>query len=121
MGSTAMADEVVGRLAATRLVPVLRSSAPTNLDGAVETLAGAGLDIVEITLTTPGALAAIERWSAVPGLLVRAGTALEPGQVNASVAAGARFVISPGTDEEVVREAKTGWPCWPAPPAVGPP
>lgn len=105
MGSTAMADEVVDRMATTRVLPVLRSSAPTYVDKAVETLVGAGLDIVEITLTTPGALAAIQRWSAVPGLLVGAGTVLDADQVTASVAAGARFVVSPGLDEAVVRRA----------------
>lgn len=98
--------DVVGLLATTRVLPVLRSTTPTRLDGAVETLVAAGLDVVEITLTTPGALSAIERWSSAPGLIVGAGTVLEPGQVRASVAAGARFVVSPGTDEAVVREAK---------------
>lgn len=105
MGSTAGADEVVRRLAATRVVPVLRSWAPTSLHQAVETLVGAGLDLIEITLTTPGALEAIDRWARVPGVLVGAGTVLSADQAAASVAAGARFVVSPGLDEEVVREA----------------
>lgn len=98
-------QEVVDRFAATRVVPVLRSSAPSSLDRAVETLLGAGLDIVEITLTTPGALAAIARWARVPGVLVGAGTVLATDQVAASLAAGARFVVSPGLDEDVVGEA----------------
>lgn len=101
-----MAQEVLDRLAATRVVPVLRSASPTQLDGAVETLVEAGIDVVEITLTTPGALAAIARWSGVPGLLVGAGTVLGADEVMASEAAGARFVVSPGTDADVVQEAK---------------
>lgn len=105
MGSTGEVHEVVRRLAATRVVPVLRSRAATSLDGAIETLVGAGLDLIEVTLTTPGALAAIARWAQAPGVLVGAGTVLSPDQAAASVAAGARFVVSPGLDEDVVREA----------------
>ena len=103
--SATVAEEVLDRLARTRVLPVLRSKAPRNLDGAIETLVAAGLDVVEVTLTTPGAFSAIARWARVPGLLVGAGTVLDPEQVAASADAGARFVVFPGTDEEVVRAA----------------
>ena len=106
MGSTDVAPDVLDQLAAIRVLPVLRSAVPRTLHAAVETLIAAGLDVVEITLTTPGALAAIEYWANVPGVSVGAGTVIHANQVASSVAAGACFVVSPGTDEEVLSTAR---------------
>lgn len=64
-------------------------------------LAG-GIRQVEVTLRTPAAVAALRALSGLDGLLVGAGTVLEPAQVDDVVDAGARFVVSPGLSEEVV-------------------
>jgi 2-dehydro-3-deoxyphosphogluconate aldolase/(4S)-4-hydroxy-2-oxoglutarate aldolase len=59
-------------------------------------LAG-GLPAIEVTLRTPAALDAIRAITAgVPEAVVGAGTVITPEQVSASVAAGARFLVSPG-------------------------
>lgn len=56
-----------------------------------------GLPAIEVTLRTPAALDAIREIAAeVPEAVVGAGTVITPDQVNASVAAGARFLVSPG-------------------------
>jgi 2-dehydro-3-deoxyphosphogluconate aldolase/(4S)-4-hydroxy-2-oxoglutarate aldolase len=53
---------------------------------------------VEVTLRTPAALDAIVAMrAAAPGLAVGAGTLLTPADVDAAVAAGADFLVSPGT------------------------
>jgi Entner-Doudoroff aldolase len=55
-----------------------------------------GLPAIEVTLRTPAALDAIREIAAeVPDAVVGAGTVITPDQVNASVAAGARFLVSP--------------------------
>ncbi|MEY9990921.1 2-dehydro-3-deoxyphosphogluconate aldolase/(4S)-4-hydroxy-2-oxoglutarate aldolase [Streptomyces sp. V4I8] len=60
-------------------------------------LVAGGLPAIEVTLRTPAAPAAIrEIAAAVPDAVVGAGTVITPDQVNASVAAGARFLVSPG-------------------------
>jgi 2-dehydro-3-deoxyphosphogluconate aldolase/(4S)-4-hydroxy-2-oxoglutarate aldolase len=65
-------------------------------------LAG-GLRAVEVTLRTPGALAAIQAVAhEVPGVVVGAGTVLSPDHVAAACAAGARFLVSPGWTEGVL-------------------
>lgn len=64
-------------------------------------LAG-GIRQAEVTLRTPAALGALRALAGLPGLLVGAGTVLDPAQVDAVVDAGARFVVSPGLSEEVV-------------------
>jgi 2-dehydro-3-deoxyphosphogluconate aldolase/(4S)-4-hydroxy-2-oxoglutarate aldolase len=64
-----------------------------------------GLTVLEITLTTPGALKAIEALADDERLTVGAGTALTTEDVRDVANAGGRFVLSPVFDPEVVDEA----------------
>ncbi|CAM5295858.1 bifunctional 4-hydroxy-2-oxoglutarate aldolase/2-dehydro-3-deoxy-phosphogluconate aldolase [Streptomyces fumanus] len=60
-------------------------------------LVAGGLPAIEVTLRTPVALDAIRAIAAeVPDAVVGAGTVITPEQVEATVAAGARFLVSPG-------------------------
>jgi 2-dehydro-3-deoxyphosphogluconate aldolase/(4S)-4-hydroxy-2-oxoglutarate aldolase len=80
--------------------PVLPVLAIDRLEDAVSlarTLVDAGLLVLEITLRTDAALAAIGAIAReVPGALVGAGTVLTPDQLDAVAAAGAMFAIAPG-------------------------
>ncbi|HZN80235.1 MAG TPA: bifunctional 4-hydroxy-2-oxoglutarate aldolase/2-dehydro-3-deoxy-phosphogluconate aldolase [Mycobacterium sp.] len=61
-------------------------------------LVDGGLPIIELTLRTPAALAAIERIAnEVPEIIVGAGTIVETGQPKHALAAGAQFLVSPGS------------------------
>jgi 2-dehydro-3-deoxyphosphogluconate aldolase/(4S)-4-hydroxy-2-oxoglutarate aldolase len=64
-----------------------------------------GLRIIELTLTTPGALEAIERVAKEETALVGGGTVLSPLEVRRVADAGGRFVFSPVFDPEVLAEA----------------
>ena len=64
-----------------------------------------GIRMVEFTLTTPGALELVSEFSREPELLVGAGTVLTVGEARAAAAAGARFLVSPVVDREVIAEA----------------
>jgi 2-dehydro-3-deoxyphosphogluconate aldolase/(4S)-4-hydroxy-2-oxoglutarate aldolase len=64
-----------------------------------------GLKLLEITLTTPGALSAIRDLAAEDGLVVGAGTVLTVQAVRDVAAAGARFAMSPVFDPAVIAEA----------------
>jgi 2-dehydro-3-deoxyphosphogluconate aldolase/(4S)-4-hydroxy-2-oxoglutarate aldolase len=66
-------------------------------------LVGGGLPIAEVTLRTPGALAAIATMARNRDLLVGAGTVLTPEQATAAAEAGARFVVCPGLSRAVVQ------------------
>ncbi|MET8611084.1 MULTISPECIES: bifunctional 4-hydroxy-2-oxoglutarate aldolase/2-dehydro-3-deoxy-phosphogluconate aldolase [Streptomyces] len=60
-------------------------------------LVAGGLPAIEVTLRTPGALDAIRAIAdEVPQAVVGAGTVITAEQVDACVAAGARFLVSPG-------------------------
>ncbi|GGN92142.1 ketohydroxyglutarate aldolase [Streptomyces albiflavescens] len=82
------------------LAPVVPVVVVTDAADAVplaRALVAGGLPAIEVTLRTPVALDAIRAIAAqVPDAVVGAGTVLSPQQVADSVAAGARFLVSPG-------------------------
>ncbi|GAA0409478.1 ketohydroxyglutarate aldolase [Acrocarpospora corrugata] len=60
-------------------------------------LVAGGLPVIEVTLRTPAALESIRRIAAeVPDAVIGAGTVLAAADVSAAVAAGSRFLVSPG-------------------------
>jgi 2-dehydro-3-deoxyphosphogluconate aldolase/(4S)-4-hydroxy-2-oxoglutarate aldolase len=69
-------------------------------------LVAGGLNVIEITLRTNAALQAIEAIAGeVEGAVVGAGTILSKGQLIAAARAGARFLVSPGADSDVLKAA----------------
>ena len=86
---------------------VLAVRRPTG-DGLVELCRAAargGVRVLEITLTTPGALEAITELSQEEGLLVGAGTVLSADDVRRVDEAGGRFALSPVFDGDVLDES----------------
>jgi 2-dehydro-3-deoxyphosphogluconate aldolase/(4S)-4-hydroxy-2-oxoglutarate aldolase len=82
------------------LAPVVPVVVIEDVEDAVplaEALVRGGLPAIEVTLRTPAALGAIERIAAeVEGAVVGAGTVTTSQQVEQALAAGARFLVSPG-------------------------
>jgi 2-dehydro-3-deoxyphosphogluconate aldolase / (4S)-4-hydroxy-2-oxoglutarate aldolase len=101
------ATALEARLRALGVVPVVVLEDPAQGVDIARALAAGGLPCAEITLRTPGAEEAIREIArAVPDVLVGAGTVVRPEQVNLAVAAGARFLVSPGLDANIVRRAR---------------
>ncbi|WP_318842828.1 bifunctional 4-hydroxy-2-oxoglutarate aldolase/2-dehydro-3-deoxy-phosphogluconate aldolase [Myceligenerans pegani] len=98
---------VLERLGRARVVPVVVVDDAEQGLGVAEALEGGGLPVAEVTFRTSGARDAIEAITADhPGMLVGAGTVVNPRQVDEAVAAGASFLVSPGLSESVVRAAR---------------
>ena len=97
--------EFVELLAQERASAILRTDDATVAAGALEAAIAGGFRIVEVTLTTPGALELIGEVSRRPGIVAGAGTVLTADEAEAAVAHGARFLVSPVTDEVVIRKA----------------
>jgi 2-dehydro-3-deoxyphosphogluconate aldolase / (4S)-4-hydroxy-2-oxoglutarate aldolase len=95
---------VAGWDASARLLGIVRYRGAGDVDGALGALVRGGIDLVEVTLDTPGALDAVERGRRA-GWSIGVGTVLEPDHVNRSVDAGAAFVVSPGVVTGVVERA----------------
>jgi 2-dehydro-3-deoxyphosphogluconate aldolase/(4S)-4-hydroxy-2-oxoglutarate aldolase len=96
------------------VIPVLVLDAEIDAVALAETLVGAGLPVIEVTLRTPGALEAIRAMASVPGAIVGAGTVLDEAQLAQAVDAGSRFIVSPGLTHRVALAARdTGIPFLP--------
>ena len=95
--------DVLARMRACGIVPVVVLE---NADDAVETakaMLRGGVDLMEITFRTAAAPESIRRVAKqVPDMLVGAGTVVTLDQCKEAVACGAKFIVSPGFDEEVV-------------------
>jgi 2-dehydro-3-deoxyphosphogluconate aldolase/(4S)-4-hydroxy-2-oxoglutarate aldolase len=85
-----------------RLVPVVAIRDADAATGLAEALVEGGLPIIEITLRTEAAPAALARAATVKGLVIAAGTVTTPDQVKLAVDCGAKLIISPGLNTRVV-------------------
>jgi 2-dehydro-3-deoxyphosphogluconate aldolase / (4S)-4-hydroxy-2-oxoglutarate aldolase len=88
------------------LLGIVRFHEGGDISGAMAALVRGGIELVEVTIDTPGALAAVAT-AAGEGRTVGVGTVVDSEQVRASAAAGARFVVSPGLVPEVIETALT--------------
>lgn len=95
--------EILDRIGAARLVPVVVLDDAASAAPLAEALAAGGLPVAEVTFRTAAAVESIRAMSANPDMLVGAGTVLTPEQVDAAVDAGASYIVSPGLSVPVVR------------------
>jgi 2-dehydro-3-deoxyphosphogluconate aldolase/(4S)-4-hydroxy-2-oxoglutarate aldolase len=88
------------------VIPVLVVDGDHDWAKLAETLVGAGLPVLEITLRTPAALDAIRQMSQVPGAVVGAGTVLNEAQLAQTIDAGSKFIVSPGLTNPLALAAR---------------
>ncbi|PYS34251.1 MAG: 2-dehydro-3-deoxyphosphogluconate aldolase [Acidobacteria bacterium] len=96
--------EVIQRIRDTGLIPVVRAESAELAMRAVEAIKTGGVDVVEVTMTVPGAIDVIAKLAATFGteVLIGAGTVLDPDIANRCVQAGAQFIVSPALNEETI-------------------
>ena len=101
-------EQVIQTIGETGVVLVVRSDRPDRILDGVAAVVDAGIRCVEITFTVkdaPKVIAdAAERFG--DRIALGAGTVLTVEQVDAAVDAGARYIISPGTDPAVIRRTR---------------
>ncbi|MBQ7038839.1 MAG: bifunctional 4-hydroxy-2-oxoglutarate aldolase/2-dehydro-3-deoxy-phosphogluconate aldolase [Clostridia bacterium] len=107
--------ELIKQIENTAVIPVIKID---NVDDALplaEALKNGGLCAAEITFRTDAAEESIRRIAkAYPDFLIAAGTVLTPEQADKAMAAGASFIVSPGTNPVVVQHCKEkGYPVIP--------
>ncbi len=99
--------EVRARIIEIGVIPCARVRLAEHALYAAETLYAAGIPIVEVTLTLPPAPEVIRNLAQrYPDMIVGAGTVLDTESALRCIAAGARFITSPGFVPEVVECAK---------------
>ena len=90
------------------LIPVIKISDVETAVPLAKALCAGGLPAAEITFRTPCAAEAIAAITKeLPHMLVGAGTVLTPEQADRAVAAGAKFIVSPGLNPTVVKHCQS--------------
>ena len=91
-----------------KIVAILRDIWPNDILPIVNALYEGGVSIVEVTLNSTDALSVIENLSHTLNdkILIGAGTVLNSTDARNAIAAGAKFLISPSLDIEVIKAAK---------------
>jgi 2-dehydro-3-deoxyphosphogluconate aldolase / (4S)-4-hydroxy-2-oxoglutarate aldolase len=86
------------------LIPVVRAESADLAMRAVEAIKAGGVDVLEVTMTVPGAIRVIEQLAKAYGAetLIGAGTVLDPETARACIQAGAQFIVSPALNEETI-------------------
>lgn len=98
-----MAVEMEKKIEELGIVPVVVLQEAKDAKPLAEALCDGGLPCAEVTFRTEAAEESIRIMTeAFPQMLVGAGTVLTTAQVDAAVAAGAKFIVSPGFDPEIV-------------------
>jgi 2-dehydro-3-deoxyphosphogalactonate aldolase len=89
------------------LIAILRGLEPARAADVARALVAAGISLIEVPLNSPDPLASIEAIIAAVGdkALVGAGTVLDAGQVRALAALGARLVVAPNCNPDVIGAA----------------
>jgi 2-dehydro-3-deoxyphosphogluconate aldolase/(4S)-4-hydroxy-2-oxoglutarate aldolase len=97
------AHPLLETFARERCSAILRTPHQDAVAPAMEAAVEGGFLIIEFTLNTPGALEQIAAFARREELIVGAGTVLSIEDARAALDAGARFLVSPVADEEVIR------------------
>jgi len=95
---------IINQLAKARLVPVIVIKDAAKAVPLAQALYDGGLPCAEVTLRTPDAIEAIRAIAqALPEMLLGAGTVLTTAQADAAKAAGAKYMVAPGLNPDVVK------------------
>jgi 2-dehydro-3-deoxyphosphogluconate aldolase / (4S)-4-hydroxy-2-oxoglutarate aldolase len=97
---------IVSRVVDSGLVAIVRAESPTVAARMADACAEGGVAALEVTFTVPGAAAVIEdlakRYQS-GGILLGAGTVLDPETARIAILAGAQYVVSPSLNPETAR------------------
>ncbi len=103
-----MQETVQETLERVGLIPVLRAKNEKQALTIVEAMIAGGVTVVEVTLTVPGAVGVIQALKKEYGenLLLGSGTVTTADEAEATIEAGAEFVVSPSFHPDVVERTK---------------
>jgi 2-dehydro-3-deoxyphosphogluconate aldolase/(4S)-4-hydroxy-2-oxoglutarate aldolase len=97
-------SEIIQRIIDTGLIPVVRAGSTDEALRAIDAIKEGGVSVLEITMTVPGALNAIEEVAKRYGgeAIVGAGTVLDAETARTCILAGAQFIVSPTVNHQTI-------------------
>ena len=104
-----MKTDAVERILAVGVVPVIRAPSAELATAAIDAVRAGGIDVIEVTMTVPGAIGLIASLVRKYGteVVIGAGTVLDVETARACTSAGAAFVVSPIVDEPTIASCRT--------------
>ena len=96
--------ETMARVAAGKAIAIVREPSAEAARRVVADLVGAGMPILEVTCTTPGAFDLVDSLRQAD-TLVGMGTVLSPAEAVSAAHAGAQFIVTPNVDPAVIATA----------------
>jgi 2-dehydro-3-deoxyphosphogluconate aldolase/(4S)-4-hydroxy-2-oxoglutarate aldolase len=98
-----MSQDVLGKMENAGIIPVVVIEDPGRAVELGKSILDAGLELIEITMRTPKAMEALTKVSKeLPQMVTGAGTVFSVPVAKEAIAAGARFIVSPHLDENIV-------------------
>ena len=98
--------KTIDKLLSEKMMTLVRSNSQVEGQSMADALVEAGVKVIEITLTTPGAHKIIEKLLKNKDLLVGAGTVRTVKEVKKLEDIGVSFIVSPNTNEDVIAATK---------------
>jgi 2-dehydro-3-deoxyphosphogluconate aldolase/(4S)-4-hydroxy-2-oxoglutarate aldolase len=97
--------EVLAKILDEGIVPVIRVASAAEAFEVSRAIKEGGISVIEVAMTTPGAMDAIKEASQKFGkeVLLGAGTVLDPETARAALLNGAKFLVSPSLNLEVIK------------------
>jgi len=98
----------LAQITENRIIAIIRGLPPEQVLDVAQALYAGGIRVLEVTMNSEKPLAAIQRITATFGdqMVVGAGTVLDKDMAVEAVAAGAKFVLSPIVEQEVIQVTK---------------
>lgn len=95
--------DTLQRIKAEKVIALIRADSPASLLDCARALSAGGLNTLELTMTTPGALDLTAQVSReLPHILLGLGTVLDAATARAGIAAGAKFIVTPAIRPAVI-------------------
>ena len=84
---------ILNQLLENKIIAILRLDSPQKAQKGIEALKKGGIQAIEVTLNTPGALQVISHYQNVSDLLIGAGTVLDEASCLNAIQHGAQYIV----------------------------
>lgn len=103
--------EVMRAVGEQKLFVILRAPERDQALAAADSVAAAGVRLIDIPVTVPGAMSVIEKLAPRPGLILGAGSVTTMNEAADAIDAGASFIICPHTDRAIIEYCRDNGIC----------
>jgi 2-dehydro-3-deoxyphosphogluconate aldolase/(4S)-4-hydroxy-2-oxoglutarate aldolase len=101
-------DRILEQIGEIGVIAIMRAKSSDQLLSAAEAILAGGVNAIEVTMTTPGALKVVsearERFGTE--VIFGVGSVLDPETARAAILAGAQFIVGPTLDVEMIKLCK---------------